>query len=52
MTAMRDATNKGPGLWVAHHKAGCYLANKAPTDEVGIEQFLVLHVDDYQAVGY
>ncbi|KAE8149996.1 uracil phosphoribosyltransferase [Aspergillus avenaceus] len=52
MTKMRDATVAGPMLREAHRRAGWYLANEFLADAIGLEEFLIPHVQGHNVAGY
>jgi uracil phosphoribosyltransferase/phosphoserine phosphatase/adenylate kinase len=52
MTPTRDATIAGPALREAHRRVGWYLATEFLTDLIGVEEYLIPHVQGHQTEGY
>lgn len=52
MTPMRDAGVAGPALREAHRRTGWYLANEFLTDEIGLEEFPIPHVQGHNVSGH
>jgi uracil phosphoribosyltransferase len=51
-TAMRDANNSGPFLREVHKQVGQYLALQTLPDLLGVEEYMIPHVQGYQASGF
>ncbi|KAI8631587.1 uracil phosphoribosyltransferase-domain-containing protein [Xylariaceae sp. FL1651] len=52
MTPTRDATIRGPRLREAHRRIGWFLAVEFLADIVGLEDYLVLHVQGHHTAGF
>jgi len=52
MTPMRDATFAGPVLREVHRRVGWYLATEFLADVIGVEEYLVPHVQGHHTSGY
>lgn len=52
MTPMRDSINAGPVLRKAHHDVGWYLGMEFLTDVIGIEEYLIRHVQGHKTRGF
>ena len=52
MTPMRNASNAGPALREAHHRVGWYLATEYLADVIGLEDYLIPHVQGNDTDGY
>jgi phosphoserine phosphatase/adenylate kinase len=52
MTPMRDAAVAGPVLREAHRRVGWYLATKFLAKIIGVEEYLIPHVQGHQTSGY
>lgn len=52
MTPMRDANIGGPALRESHRRVGHYLATEFLTRVVGIEEYLMSHVQDHHTSGF
>ena len=50
-TPMRDAANSGPVLRQAHWQTGRYLALQTLPDLLGIEEYMIQHVQGHQVAG-
>ncbi|KAI9824659.1 MAG: hypothetical protein M1826_007298 [Phylliscum demangeonii] len=51
-TPTRDATVAGPALREAHRRVGWFLATEFVADVIGIEEFLIPHVQGHLTIGY
>ncbi|KAJ3544886.1 hypothetical protein NM208_g2791 [Fusarium decemcellulare] len=51
-TPTRDTSVAGPALRKAHQDVGWYLATEYVSQLIGLEQFSIPHVKDYQTTGY
>lgn len=51
-TPMRDAANSGPSLREAHNQVGRYLALQALPDLLGVEEYMISHVQGHQVPGF
>ena len=52
MTPTRDAGVAGPALRTAHENVGSYLATEFVTDIIGLEEYVIPHVQGHQTIGY
>jgi uracil phosphoribosyltransferase/adenylate kinase len=52
MTPMRDAEVAGPTLREAHRRVGYYLAIEFLADQIGIEEYPIVHVQGHSTDGY
>ncbi|KAF2834672.1 hypothetical protein M501DRAFT_943718 [Patellaria atrata CBS 101060] len=52
MTATRDERHCGPMLREAHRRIGAYLATHFLTELIGIEEYLIPHVQGHKTSGY
>jgi uracil phosphoribosyltransferase/phosphoglycolate phosphatase-like HAD superfamily hydrolase len=50
-TPMRDAANSGPALRDAHWQTGRYLALQTLPDLLGVEEYMIQHVQGHQVAG-
>ncbi|KAI0431299.1 uracil phosphoribosyltransferase-domain-containing protein [Xylaria sp. FL1042] len=52
MTPMRDANVNGPNLREAHRRVGWFLAAEFLTELVGLEEYVIPHVQGHQTNGF
>ncbi|KAI1291201.1 uracil phosphoribosyltransferase-domain-containing protein [Xylaria venustula] len=52
MTPTRDANMNGPNLREAHRRIGWYLAAEFLTELVGLEEYVIPHVEGHQTSGF
>lgn len=52
MTPMRDAALAGPALRKAHHRVGWYLGTECLTDIIGLEEYVIPHVQGHHTMGH